>query len=532
MKQVVDDVAEDKAFMGSVLVAKGDTIRFETSRGWANAEWKVAHTAHTKFRLGSVTKQFTAAAILLLEEQGKLSVDDPISKFIPNAPEAWKPVTIRQLLNHTGGVPSFTDFPEYGKWKLSPLSPAEVMTKLADKPLTAPPGQEFRYSNTGYILLGWIVELASGQPYATYVRDHVFQPLGMSDSGYDSSAEVLPERAAGYVNGPNGLENAPYIDMHIPGGAGALYSTTHDLLKWTQGLFGGRLLSGASLTKMTTPAKQGYGFGIGIGERNGRKLYAHEGGIEGFNTYVGYYPDAKLTVVVLQNINGAPGPLAEKLAALAFGDTVMLGKERHEIDLAASVLERYTGVYRMTPTLTNTIRLRSGHLTAQITGQPEFRLFAESEKKFFLKVAEAECEFTTDAQGRATDVTLYQNGHTLKAPRIGDLPASAPIADPEPEVTATVRKIFVDAQAGRFDRALYTPELASVMEQQIAQDPAPSRQALGRLGALQSIELLSREAKNGGRHYQYRLAYEHGAIAVSCFYDGAGQIAGLRFVPE
>ncbi len=534
MKQAVDARAEGNAFMGSALVARGDQVVFEASRGWANAEWKIPHTPGTKFRLGSVTKQFTAAAILLLEEQGKLSIEDPISKFIPNAPATWQPVTIHQLLNHTGGIPNFTELSDYASNKLSPLSPAEVMARMADQPLTAPPGHEFRYSNTGYILLGWIVEIASGTPYPTFLRDHVFGPLGMKESGYDSSSTVLPERAAGYVNGPNGLQNAPYIDMHIPGGAGGLYSTTHDLVLWTNGLFGGRLISAASLAKMTTPGKENYGFGIAISHENGPKAYVHNGGIEGFNSFLAYYPDPKLTVVVLQNVNGDPSGLAQELTKLALGKSVTLASERKAIDVPSAVLERYTGVYQVSPELTNTVRLKNGQLTTQLTGQPAFPLYPESQTTFYLRVVEASCEFVADAGGRATAVIMHQNGQATKAPRVSDAPpevAAKAIADSEPDVTATIRNIFVAAQAGKVDATLFTPQLAAIMQQQLAPGMG-TRQTLDGLGTQTGIELLERKAHSGQRIYRYRLRYEHGAILVTCGYDASGKIAGLRFVPE
>ena len=321
--------------MGSVLVAKEGSVVFERSYGWANLEWKIPHTAATKFRLGSVTKQFTAAAILLLEEKGKLKLDDPLSRFVPSAPEAWKPLTVHQLLTHTSGVPNFTSFPEYGTWKLSAQTPAQVMTHLRDKPLDFVPGEKFRYSNTGYILLGWIVELASGQSYETFLREQIFKPLGMNDSGYDSNTAVISQRASGYVPGSNGLTNAPYIDMHVPHGAGALYSTTGDLLRWTQGLFGGKLLSAASLDKMTTPFKSDYAFGLTVSEAKGRKVIAHGGGIEGFNSQLAYYPEGKVTVVVLANVNGSAfAELAGQLAAITFGETVTLPVERKEVEVS------------------------------------------------------------------------------------------------------------------------------------------------------------------------------------------------------
>lgn len=253
----MDTVAKDQAtgdrFMGNVLVAKEGAVLFARSYGWANVEWKVPHTPASKFRIGSVTKQFTAAAILLLEERGRLKLADPVSKFIPDAPEAWKQVTLFHLLTHISGIPSFTDGPEYMTWKLSPEGPAQTFAHIRDKPLEFPAGEKHKYSNSGYVLLGWIVEKVSGQSYEAFLRENIFTPLGMNESGYDSNTALVPQRASGYVPGPTGLSNAPYVDMHVPHGAGALYSTTGDLLSWTQGLFGGKLLAADSLEKMTTP---------------------------------------------------------------------------------------------------------------------------------------------------------------------------------------------------------------------------------------------------------------------------------------
>jgi CubicO group peptidase (beta-lactamase class C family) len=421
MSEMVKAQAAGDRFMGSVLVAKDGATVFEQSSGWANIEWKIPNTAGTKFRLGSVTKQFTAVAILLLEEQGKLKVEDPLSKFIPSAPEAWKPVTLYHLLTHTSGIPSFTDLPEYGTWKLSPESPAQMMAHIRDKPLDFTPGEKFKYSNSGYVLLGWVVELASGQSYETYLREHVFRPLGMNDSGYDSNTAVIPQRASGYVPGPAGLTNAPYIDMHVPGGAGALYSTTADLLRWTQGLFGGKLLSVASLQKMTTPFKSSYAFGLGVSTVKGHKVISHVGGIEGFNTQLAYYPESKVTVVVLANVNGpAADELTGQLATLAFGETVTLSAERQEVEVPVAVLQRYVGVYRLSSQITNTIRLTDGRLTTQLSGQAALPLFAESQTKFFLKIVDAQAEFFSDEQGKVTHLVQYQNGREQKAVRISD----------------------------------------------------------------------------------------------------------------
>lgn len=421
MEAVVKAQTEGDRYMGNVRVERDGVTLFSGSYGWANLEWKVPHTPASKFRIGSVTKQFTAAAILLLEERGKLKVEDPVFKYIPTMPEAWKAVTVHQLLSHTSGVPSFTDQPDFKKWALLPETPAQTLAHIRDLPLDFAPGEKFKYSNTGFTLLGWIVELVSGQTYETFLRENIFTPLGMSDSGYDTSATILPQRAAGYVPGPAGLNNAPYVDMHVPHGAGALYSTTGDLVKWTQGLFGGKLLAAASLEKMITPVKSGYAYGLGVLTVKGRKVIQHGGGIEGFNAQLANYPDSKITVVVLANVNGpAFGELAAQLGALAFGETVTLSAERKVVEVPAATLRRYVGVYQLNPRITNTVRLTDGGLTVQLSGQAAYPIFPESETKFFLKVVDAQVEFVADGQGKIIHLLQTQGGRTQKAERISD----------------------------------------------------------------------------------------------------------------
>ncbi|HWA86066.1 MAG TPA: serine hydrolase domain-containing protein [Opitutus sp.] len=321
MAAAVRAQSEGNRFMGSVLVAQGDKVVFAMSSGWADAEWEIPDSATTKFRLGSLTKQFTAAAILLLEERGELHVDDPMDKYIKDVPAAWQAITLRHLLAHTSGIPDFTAMPVAKEWKVTGPSPSMIFARLRSLPLEFAPGSKFTYSNTGYVFLGWIVELVSGQAYREFVKRNIFEPLGMADSGYDSNIAVIPRRASGYNVGSLGLRNANYIDMRMPHGAGGLYSTTGDLLKWTQALFKGKLLQPASLEKMTTPGKGGYAFGLGVGTRNGRRRFAHAGGVDGFSAFLAYFPASDVTIAVLANVEGPASPqLEEKLEAIYFGE--------------------------------------------------------------------------------------------------------------------------------------------------------------------------------------------------------------------
>ena len=346
MEQVIQSFVADKQFMGSVLVARGSDVWLDKGYGFANLEWNIPNSPKTKFRLGSITKQFTAAAILLLEERGKLSVNDPLKKYMPDAPTAWDKITIFNLLTHTSGIPSFTSFPDYAKLEPFSTTPAELVTRFRGKPLDFQPGEKWSYSNSGYVLLGYLIEKVSGQSYAQFVQDNIFKPLNMVNSGYDSNSAIIENRASGYTPDQNGMVNAGYINMTVPLSAGGLYSTTEDLLRWEQGLFGGKLLSPASLKKMTTPFKSDYGMGLVIRTFNGHEEIAHGGGIEGFNTMLAYYPDDKLTITVLSNLNGsAPQEITRDLHTLVEGGNVFLTSERKIAKIDPRVFDGYVGSY-------------------------------------------------------------------------------------------------------------------------------------------------------------------------------------------
>ncbi len=425
--EVVQSYVRDKTFMGTVLVARGGDVILSKGYGSANLEWNIANTPVTKFRLGSLTKQFTAASILLLVERGKLMLEDPIRKYIPDAPAAWDKITIFNLLTHTSGIPNFTSLPEYKSLQLVEAPVAKTIATVRDKPLDFPPGEKMSYSNSGYLVLGYVIERVTGGRYEQFVTDNIFTPLGMKDSGYDSNTAIIPRRAAGYTPSAAGPVNAGYIHMSIPHAAGALYSTTEDLLRWEQGLFGGKLISAASLAKMTTPFKNDYAFGLTVRTVSGRKVIHHGGGIDGFNTFLAYYPDTKVTIAVLANINGqAPGQIAAKLGDLAHGGTVQTTSERKEIALPAAKLSKYVGTYELGPGVNMMIRLVGDHLTTQLTGQQQIPMFAESETKFFLKVVDAQVEFFNDAGGAVSHAVMYQNGRERKVPRTSGTVAEPP----------------------------------------------------------------------------------------------------------
>jgi CubicO group peptidase (beta-lactamase class C family) len=435
MDEVVQSYVSKGEFMGSVLVARGGDVLFSKSYGSANLEWDIPNTPATKFRLGSITKQFTAASVLLLEERGKLKIEDAVKIHLPDAPAAWEKITIFHLLTHTSGIPSFTEFSEYPRMKLLDTPAEQVVAKFRDRPLEFEPGEKMAYSNSGYLLLGYLVEKVSGQGYAEFVQENIFTPLGMKDSGYDSNSVIIPRRASGYAPSPGGPVNAAFIHMSIPHGAGALYSTTEDLLRWEQALFGGKLLTAESLRKMVTPFKGDYGLGLLIKEVEGHKRIWHGGGIEGFNTSLAYYPESKITAVVLANLNGrTPDQLSQQLGKLAHGEAVQLTAQRQEIRIPRETLAAYVGTYELTPQIKLMMTLDGGQLMTQLSGQPKFPVFAESETEFFLKVVDAQLTFVKGDKGAVTEAILHQNGRDQTARRISDSVAERQEVPVAPEI--------------------------------------------------------------------------------------------------
>ena len=416
MDRIIQSHVDSKQFMGSVLVAQDGKVLLDKGYGSANLEWDIPDSPQTKFRLGSLTKQFTAAAILLLEERGKLRTDDLVAKYLPDAPAGWAKITIANLLTHTSGIPNFTSFADYSTTEATPTTPEQLVARFRDKPLNFQPGEKWEYSNSGYVLLGYLLEKISGQRYQDFVRDNLFAPLGMTESGYDSHAAIILHRASGYTPGANGPVNAGYIDMSIPFSAGALYSTTEDLLRWEQGLFGGKVLTPASLKKMTTPFKNDYAYGLAVRTAHGYTVIEHGGGIEGFNTQLAYDPDRKLAVIVLGNLNGgAPDEIARQLMSLLHGEKVVLPSERKEITVSTDVLRQYVGTYQLAPTFSIVITLEGNRLMSQATNQPAVPLFPESETSFFLKAVDAQIEFAKNDKGEVTSLTLRQGGNEMKA---------------------------------------------------------------------------------------------------------------------
>jgi D-alanyl-D-alanine carboxypeptidase len=293
-------------FSGAVVVVRDGRPVFGRAFGEASRELAVANSLSTKFRIGSMTKPFTAIAVLQLAEVGKISLDDPVAKYDPAAPASWSGITLRHLLTHTSGIPNYTDQPDFLASMRNPLTPKQIVDLVRDKPLVFTPGSSYAYNNTGYVILGLVVQKASGLTYEQYVQRNIFEALGMKDSGYDYAGTILSNRAAGYVRGPAGYANASYIDMTLPYAAGALYSTADDLVIWEQAMAAGKLLSPASYQVMWADQGYGYGYGWFVDRQLGHRRVKHGGDVSGFSSLITRFPDDKVSLIVLSNVAYGP----------------------------------------------------------------------------------------------------------------------------------------------------------------------------------------------------------------------------------
>ena len=334
---LVGEYYEYGQFNGTVLVAEGGKVIFKKGYGEANKEWNIPNTPDTKFRLGSITKQFTATVILQLIEQGKIRLDGKITDYIKDYPKATgDKITINHLLTHSSGIPGYTEMPNFRQdMSRTPYTPTEFIKVFWNLPLQFDPGMKFNYSNSGYFLLGVIIEKVTSKPYAQVVVENIFKPLGMVSSGYDMSAPVLSKRATGYEKQRGGFINAPYLDMTVPYAAGSLYSTVEDLYLWDQALYGDRVLSEKSKAAMFEPriaadgvagSSMRYAYGWVVGRLPiGSSLdsvftISHGGGINGFNSLITRVPGKEILVVFLNNTGGAPlGPMTVSILGVLFG---------------------------------------------------------------------------------------------------------------------------------------------------------------------------------------------------------------------
>ena len=314
---LLEEEAKTRQFMGTASVALEGEIEFQQAYGTADATWGISNSIETKYNIASLAKQFTGLAVLQLAEAGKLTLDDPVAQLVPNAPDAWSKVTVHHLLSHRSGIPPPAGLDDFPKGVATAYTPQELVDVFLTKPLKFEPGSKFEYSNPGYYVLGYIIERVSGQTYGTYLKEHIFSPLGMNASGFDSVKHVIPDRATGYSQEEGSLKHAMFVDWTIAYAAGGLYSTVGDMLSWDRGIE--KLLGPVAHKWLTQPKEEGYNFG-GFVTRDdqGRLRMHHEGSNPGFGAYVIRYPEQGLFIVVLSNLEGSPvSRLGESLANLA-----------------------------------------------------------------------------------------------------------------------------------------------------------------------------------------------------------------------
>lgn len=406
----------------SVAVMRGaDTV---LARGWgyADLEQRVPATRRTVYRIGSLTKQFTALAVLQLADQGRLSLDDTLQRFVPSFPTPGRRVTIRHLLNHTSGIPSYTAIGRAWREKMRlDLSHDSLLALVRDRAPDFAPGERWLYDNTGYYLLGLVIEAAAGQPYPRYLAQRVLTPLGLTATTYCDTRRIIADRAQGYQVDSTGVVNADFISMAQPFAAGALCSTVLDLLTWQRALAGDRLLRPGGYAAMSTPGRlangtaTGYGYGLGVNSQNGHRHIGHGGGINGFSAMLSAYPDDSLIVVVLANSEDAnTGRIAQRIARAAFGIAEPVVRD---LPVSAAEQARFSGTYRLNDALDLRVFGRGDSLMVQATGQGVARLLSQG-GGVFLASFDTDVRVVFEMTGDRSPALALHQGAPRRAPRI------------------------------------------------------------------------------------------------------------------
>jgi CubicO group peptidase (beta-lactamase class C family) len=420
--------AKQGRFSGAVLMAKDGKILLRKAYGNANYELNVANTPKTVFRIGSITKLFTGFSILQLEEKGLLSVNDPVVKYIPELPGAWKAVTIHQLLCHKSGIPDFINAKAYSDLDNS-LHVENALKEYADRPLLSKPGETMRYSNSGYILLGRIVEKVSGKTYEEYLNENILKPAGMTHTTFGHASELVPGRASGYRWDGQTVINAWYEDPAFPGSAGALRSTLDDMYRFDRALKSEKLFSPAITAKAWTAYSHwsapppfdfqaDYGYGWMIGDDFGHRYVGHGGWVNGFVSQFNRYPDDDAVLIVLWNFETSNNiPLSKDLAAILLGGNYEAPQLRPIVHPAQDALSRYVGEYHVGP-LKMAISMRNEKLYVLATGQPSpYGLIAVSDTEFYCNDSPAEIKFVKDAKGDVNQVIVRLGGKDIPLDR-------------------------------------------------------------------------------------------------------------------
>ena len=435
---------KNKGFRGAVLVAKEGEILFNKGYGYANYEEKIKNTPDTLFAIGSITKQFTAMAIMQLYEKGLLDLEDAVSKYLPDVIEGDN-ITIRHLLTHTSGLVNYTDFLLEMVEAPEDTSIDFVLGLFKDEPLIFEPGTQWQYSNSGYVLLGYIVEKVSGVSYDEYLKENIFKPLEMNNTGtyYDKMEE---DYAIGYM-GITELTpvHEDEIVLKIAYGAGNILSTVNDLYKWDRALQTEKLVKKETLDMIFDIQEKmpesdmytfdGYGFGWFI-ENNPElgKIVSHGGNTLSYSAQLSKYVDKDITIIITTNAGSyVLGPVEETIVDILMGNSYELPESLVEIELDAEVLKEYTGIYEYTKGFNIVITESEGQLYAQLPGQVKAEIYPKSQTEFFYKVIDAKITFNTDDNGKITGLVFEQGNTILETTRVGDAPQRE-IADIDKEI--------------------------------------------------------------------------------------------------
>jgi CubicO group peptidase (beta-lactamase class C family) len=412
----------------TVVVTRDGKTLYRKAFGLADVANKTALNSDDVLRIGSLTKQFTAVAMLMLVEHGQVKLDDPVTKVLKDYPKTGDGVTIEHLLHHTSGIPSYTGSPDYMKFMSQPVTVDQMIARFKDLPLEFKPGTQWRYNNSGYFLLGAIIERATGMSYADFVAKEIFVPLGMNDTSYEGFERSAKRIVKGYSNAK---DEAQPVHMSQPYAAGSLISTVDDLAKWDAAISAGKLLKPASWKRAFTAAtltdgsKTTYGYGWGVRTINGMDAILHSGGINGFVSYAVHIPGAKVYAAMLSNrMSGNPGSaapayLTEKIAAIAAGKPFPDWKA---VTLDAATLDRHIGIYKLDERTSRIITREGNQLFVQRTGGTKGPVQAASANVFFIPNSFTTFTFEADAAGDTTNLIVDQASGRDRSPRISKVP--------------------------------------------------------------------------------------------------------------
>ena len=420
LDELIKAYANQSRFNGSVLVIKDGETLLDKGYGLSNVKENLSNKANTIFQVGSITKQFTAAIILKLQEDKKINLQDKLSKYFPGYPNGDS-ITIEHLLTHTSGIYSYTNDREFMSSKVSiPHTRDQMISLFKDKPLQFTPGTKWRYSNSGYLLLGYIIEDLTGLTYQQAVRHYIFDPLQMRNSGFAYTQFNNKQKATGYsqlVDEINTL--APSIDSTISFASGSIYSTTEDLYKFQQGMQSHVIISKSTLEKASTSFMNNYGYGFEIDSIAGKRIIGHSGSIHGFVSNLVWVPGENTVVILLNNVTSPHlGKITHNIISLLFDQPYELPVSRVAISIPEKTLQQYTGVYEIAPQFAITISLVNGSLIGTPQGQESRKLHPEKEDQFFLKEVDGQFKFTRNDENEISSVTFFQSGKVIIGKRI------------------------------------------------------------------------------------------------------------------